>query len=152
MKYENHTKENGSAMLTTEALYLVLFGSGAPDRMEDDADGSEELRLRFSAPSFVGAVDLLSLFAMAVRRRRTPTVAPESWIFVSSPATSLPPAIESGPPLDPLAHGLLEPSLAGSADEPRREAPSPRWIKVASDGTTERPDFSPPREPEPSPG
>jgi hypothetical protein len=65
----------------------------------------------------------------------------------------LPPATESGPPPDPLAHGLLEPSLVGSADEPRREAPSPRWIEVASDGRTTRPDFSsPPREPEPSPG
>jgi hypothetical protein len=120
--------------------------------MEDDDDGGDELRLRFSAPSFVDAVDLLSLFAMAVRRRRTPTVAPESWIFVSSLATSLPPAIESGPTPDPLAHGLLEPSLAGSTDEPRREAPSPRWIEVTSDGTIACPDFSPPREPEPSPG
>jgi hypothetical protein len=77
MKYENHTKENGSAM-TTEALYLVLFGSGAAERMEDDDNGGEELRLLFSAPTFVGDVDLLSLFAMAVRRRRTPTVAHES--------------------------------------------------------------------------
>jgi hypothetical protein len=64
--------------MTTEALYLVLFGSGAAERMEDDDDGGEELRLLFSAPTFVGDVDLLSLFAMAVRRRRTPTVAPES--------------------------------------------------------------------------
>jgi hypothetical protein len=121
--------------------------------MEDDDDGGDEMLLRFSAPSFVGAVDLLSFFAMAVRRRRTPTVAPESWIFGSSPATSLPPATESGPPLDPLAHGLLEHSLAGFADEPRREAPSPRWIEVAIDGRTTRPDFSsPPREPDPSLG
>jgi hypothetical protein len=133
-------------------VYLFLFGFGAPDLLEDDDDGGDEMRLRFSAPSFVGAVDLLSFFAMAVRRRRTPTVAPEPSIFVSSRATSLPPTTESGPPPNPLEHGLLEPSLAGSADEQRREAPSPRWIEVASDGSTTRPDFSPPREPDPSPG
>jgi hypothetical protein len=34
--------------------------------MEDDDDGGVEMRLRFSAPSFVGAVDLLSFLAMAV--------------------------------------------------------------------------------------
>jgi hypothetical protein len=124
-------------------VYLFIFGSGSPDRMEDDDDGGVEMRLRFSATSFVGAVDLLSFFAMAVRRRRTPTVAPDPWIFVSSAATSLPPATESGPPPDPLEHGLLEPSLASSAEEQRREAPSPRWIEVASDGTTAPPDFSP---------
>jgi hypothetical protein len=137
--------------MTTKALYLVLFGSGATERMEDDDDGGEELRLRFSAPTFVGTVDLLILFAMAVQRRRTPTVAPESWIFLSSPTTSLLPDTESGPSSDPLVHDLLEPSLAGSADEPHREAPSPRWIEVASDGRTNYPDFSPLREPEPSP-
>jgi hypothetical protein len=37
--------------------------------MEDDDDGGDEMLLHFSAPSFVGAVDLLSFFAMAVRRR-----------------------------------------------------------------------------------
>jgi hypothetical protein len=120
--------------------------------MEDDDDGDVKMRLRFSPPSFVGVVDLLSFLAMAVRRRRTPTVAPAPWIFDSSAATSLPPATESGPPPDPLEHGLLEPSLAGAAEEQRRDAPSPRWIEVASDGTTAPPDFSPPREPDPSPG
>jgi hypothetical protein len=35
--------------------------------MEDDDDGDDELRLRFSAPTFFSGVDLLSLFAMAVR-------------------------------------------------------------------------------------
>jgi hypothetical protein len=120
--------------------------------VEDDEDGSDEMRLRFCAPSFVGAVDLLSFFAMAVRRRRTPTVAPDPWIFVSSRATSLPPTTESGPPPDPLEHGLFEPSLPGSADEQRNEAPSPRWIEVASDGSTARSDFSPPREPDDLPG
>jgi hypothetical protein len=94
--------------------------------VEDDEDGDDEMRLRFCAPSFVGAVDLLSFFVMAVRRRRTPTVAPDPWISVSSRATSLPPTTESGPPPDPLEHDRFEPSLPGSADEPRREAPSPR--------------------------
>jgi hypothetical protein len=56
-----------------------------------------------------------------------------------------------GPP-DPLEHGLFEPSLPGSADEQRREAPSPRWIEVASDGSTAPSDFSPPREPDDSSG
>jgi photosystem II stability/assembly factor-like uncharacterized protein len=56
--------------------------------MEDDDDGGVEMRLRFSPPSFVGAVDLLSFLAMAVRRQRTPTVAPAPWIFDSSAATS----------------------------------------------------------------
>jgi hypothetical protein len=120
--------------------------------MEDDDDGGVEMRLRFSPPSFIGAVDLLSFLAMVVRRRRTPTVAPAPWIFESPAPTSLPPATESGPPPDPLEHGLLEPSLAVAAEEQRREAPSPRWIEVASDGTTAPPDFSPPREPDPSPG
>jgi hypothetical protein len=120
--------------------------------VEDDEDGDDEMRLRFCAPSFVGAVDLLSFFVMAVRRRRTPTVAPDPSIFVSSRATSLPPTTESGPPPDPLEHGLFEPSLPASADEQRREAPSPRWIEVASDGSTARSDFSPPREPDDSPG
>jgi hypothetical protein len=120
--------------------------------MEDDDDVGEELRLRFSAPTFVGAVDLLSLFTMAVRRRTTPTLAPKSWIFVSSLATSLLPATESGPSPDPPAHGLFKPSLAASSDDPRREAPSPSGIEVTSDGRTERPEFSPPREPEPSSG
>ena len=120
--------------------------------MEDDDDGGDEMRLRFSAPSFVGAVDLLSFLAMAVRRRRTPTVAPAPWIFDLSAATSLPPATESGPPPDPLEHGLLEPSLAGAAEEQRREAPSSSWMEVTSDGTTAAPEFSPLREPDPSPG
>jgi hypothetical protein len=121
--------------------------------MEDDDEGGVEMRLRLSPTSFVGAVDLLSFLAMAVRRRRTPTEAPAPWIFdESSASTSLPPATESSPPLDPLEHGLLEPSLAGAAEEQRREAPSPRWSEVASDGTTAPPDFSPPREPDPSPG
>ena len=120
--------------------------------MEDDDDAGEELRLRFSAPTFVGAVDLLSLFVMAVRRRTTPTLAPKSWIFLSSPATSLLPATESGPSPDLPAHGLFEPSLATSSDDPRHEDPLPSGIEVASDGRTERPEFSPPREPKPSPG
>jgi hypothetical protein len=120
--------------------------------MEDDDDGGKELLLRFSAPTFFGTVDLPSLFAMADRRRPTLTLAPKSWILVSSPATSLLPATESGSPPDPPAHGLFEPSLAASDDDPHREVPSPSGIKVASDGRTERSDFSPPREPEPSPG
>jgi hypothetical protein len=121
--------------------------------MEDDDEGGVEMRLRFSPASFVGAVDLLSFLAMAVRRRRTPTEPPAPWIFDESSApTSLPPATESGPPPDPLEHGLFEPSLAGAGEEQRREAPSPSWMEVASDGTTAAPDFSPPREPDPSPG
>jgi hypothetical protein len=91
--------------------------------MEDDDDSGEELRLRFSAPTFFVAVNLLSLFAMAVRRRPTPTLAPKSWIFLSSPATSLLLATESDPPPDPPAHGLFEPSLAASSDDPRRKPP-----------------------------
>jgi hypothetical protein len=57
--------------------------------MEDTDDGGEELCLRFSAPTFFAAVDLLSLFAMAVRRRPTPTLPLNSWILLSSPTTSL---------------------------------------------------------------
>jgi hypothetical protein len=45
--------------------------------VEDDEDGGDEMRLHFCAPSFIGVVDLLSFFAMAVQRRRTPTVAPD---------------------------------------------------------------------------
>jgi hypothetical protein len=67
--------------------------------MEDDEEGGVEMRLRFSLASFVGAVDLLSFLAMAVRRRRTPTEPPAPWIFESSAPTSLPPATESGRPL-----------------------------------------------------
>jgi hypothetical protein len=36
--------------------------------MEDNVDGGDELRLRFSAPTFFAGVDILSLFTMAVRR------------------------------------------------------------------------------------
>ena len=120
--------------------------------MDDDEEGGVEMRLRFSPASFVGSVDLLNFLAMAVRRRRTPTEPPAPWIFESSAPTSLPPTTASGPPPDPLEHGLFEPSLAGSADELRREALSPRWIEVASDGSTARSDFSPPREADDSPG
>ena len=110
------------------------------------------MRLRFSLASFFGSVDLLNFLAMAVRRRRTPTEPPAPWIFESSAPTSLPPATESGPPPDPLEHGLFEPSLGGAAEEQRREPPSPTSMEVASDGTTAAPDFSPPREPDPEPG
>jgi hypothetical protein len=120
--------------------------------MEDDEEGGVEMRLRFSPASFVGSVDLLNFLVMAVRRRRTPTEPPAPWIFESSAPTSLPPTTESGPPPDPLEHGLLEPSLGGAAEEQRREPPSPTSMEVASDGTTAAPDFSPPREPEPDHG
>jgi hypothetical protein len=120
--------------------------------MEDDEESGVEMHLRFSPASFVGAVDLLSFLAMAVRWRRTPTEPPAPWIFESSAPTSLPPATESGPPPDQLEHGLFEPSLGGAAEEQRREAPSSTWMEVASDGTTTAPDFSPPREPDPEPG
>ena len=120
--------------------------------MDDDEEGGVEMRLRFSPASFVGSVDLLNFLAMAVRRRRTPTEPPAPWIFESSAPTSLPPTTASGPPPDPLEHGLFEPSLGGAAEEQRREPPSPTSMEVASDGTTTAPDFSPPREPDPEPG
>jgi hypothetical protein len=119
--------------------------------MDDDEEGGVEMRLRFSLASFVGSVDLLNFLAMAVRRRRTPTEPPAPWIFDSSASTSLPPTTASGPPPDPLEHGLFEPSLGGAAEEQRREPPSPTSMEVASDGTTAATDFSPPREPEPEP-
>jgi hypothetical protein len=120
--------------------------------MDDDEEGGVEMRLRFSPASFVGSVDLLNFLAMAVRRRRTPTEPPAPWIFESSAPTSLPPTTASGPPPDPLEHGLFEPSLGGAAEEQRREPPSPTSMEVASDGTTAATDFSPPREPEPDHG
>jgi hypothetical protein len=120
--------------------------------MEDDDDGGEELRLRFSAPTFFASVDLLNLFVMAVRCRPTLTLPSNSWILLSTPPTSLLPATESGPPPDRPVHGPFEPSLAASSDNPRREAPSPIGIEVTSDGRTECVEISPPQEPDPSPG
>ena len=131
MKYETATTQG--IRKQNPSFYLVLFGSGAVERMDDDDDGGDELRLHFSPPTFFAAVDLLSLFAMAVRRRGTPTLPPNSWILLSAPPSSLLPAAESGPPLDSPAHGLFEPSFGASSEDPRCEAPSPTWIKVARD-------------------
>jgi hypothetical protein len=132
--YEVRNRDNPRILKHNPSFYLVLFGSGAVERVDDDDDGGDELRLHFSPATFFDAVDLLSLFAMAVRCRGTPTLPPNSWILFSMPPSSLLLAAESGPPLDPPAHGLFEPSFGASSEDPRCEAPSPTGIKVARDG------------------
>jgi hypothetical protein len=61
MKYET-ARTQGS---TNKIQVFTLFSSDL-ERMDDDNDGGYELRLRFSAPTFFTAVDLLSLFMMVV--------------------------------------------------------------------------------------
>jgi hypothetical protein len=120
------------------------------ERIYDD-DGGDELRLRFSAPTFFGVVGRLSLFTMAIRRRGTVPLPPSSWIWLSMPPSLLL-ATESGPPLNPPAHDLLEPNFGASSDDPRRNATYAPKIEVAREGGTEHADTSPRWEPEPSPG
>jgi hypothetical protein len=118
-KTENTQYGNGSVVYAMDLCrsYLGLRGSGSVERMEDEDDGSDELR--FLLPATLDEVGgRQSRLPMATLRRRARGTSLGTSIAVGR-ASSVASAASSTPP-DPPPHGRFSPTCLDAGGEARR--------------------------------